>query len=544
MRLKQAATAASKGAQQVARRSGTHKAGAERDKAAGESPEERIGTTVSGPEAGGEGKASLADDARSEAGADSGAAEGPAAQATGDTDSHAPATIGGERPAAPGETSDTGEDEDADRAERLGEPEGYGQDEGAGAESAGAESAPSFPPAGDAAHLTSGPEAPAAREVLPQPVGQGTGRAVAAGLTGGLVVALLAAGGVWLGAQRGWFAPAAESGLAALDARLAAQEARLAGVERALARQAEAAGETQRHQEALAGEIAAARARAAELEDRLGALAPQSALDALEARLAALEARLSELELQPVAKSEIPADLAARMEARLSEMQAAVSAELSAEVARLRAELDERARALEDQTRSRLEDLSRAAESAGRREAEAQAREDLAAARAALARLKVALDTGQPFRDSLETLSGRGGLTIPPVLDALADSGAPTPAALAEGFAKAARPALVAATRAEVEAGKIDRWTAFLRIQLGARSLTPREGDDADAVLSRAEAALRRGDLAGALDELAALPPEGRALLADWEAQARSRLEALAAAEALGAELDARSGSN
>jgi hypothetical protein len=69
----------------------------------------------------------------------------------------------------------------------------------------------------------------------------------------------------------------------------------------------------------------------------------------------------------------------------------------------------------------------------------------------------------------------------------------------------------------------------WLRRQLDARSVTPREGDDVDAVLSRAEAAAAAGELEAALAEIEALPEDVRAPFAEWEAAARTRLAAKAA---------------
>ncbi|MGB3556503.1 MAG: hypothetical protein WBA25_17880, partial [Jannaschia sp.] len=59
--------------------------------------------------------------------------------------------------------------------------------------------------------------------------------------------------------------------------------------------------------------------------------------------------------------------------------------------------------------------------------------------------------------------------------------------------------------------------------------LEPRDGDDADAVLSRAEAAIRAGDVATALTEVEALPDDARAELSDWIARAETRRAAQAA---------------
>jgi hypothetical protein len=91
---------------------------------------------------------------------------------------------------------------------------------------------------------------------------------------------------------------------------------------------------------------------------------------------------------------------------------------------------------------------------------------------------------------------------------------------------------VLALARADTEA---DGWGArlldFLAAQTGARSLTPREGDDPDAILSRAEFALGEGRLADALTDLQALDPALRAPLDGWIARAEARLAALAALE-------------
>jgi hypothetical protein len=68
---------------------------------------------------------------------------------------------------------------------------------------------------------------------------------------------------------------------------------------------------------------------------------------------------------------------------------------------------------------------------------------------------------------------------------------------------------------------------------VGVRALTPREGNDPDAILSRAEAALTAGDVAQALAEIATLPAVAQDALAAWRTQAQLRLDAQAALQAL-----------
>jgi hypothetical protein len=153
-----------------------------------------------------------------------------------------------------------------------------------------------------------------------------------------------------------------------------------------------------------------------------------------------------------------------------------------------------------------------------------------AAGRAALSQVMAALDTGQPFAAALDELAAINGVAAPEALAELASEGAPTLAMLQREFPAAARAALDASLRAAVEDGSMNRFAAFLRTQLGTRSLEPKAGDDPDAILSRAEDALRKGQIATALAELDAMPDAAQPALAQWRAMAQTRLAALEAA--------------
>ena len=155
--------------------------------------------------------------------------------------------------------------------------------------------------------------------------------------------------------------------------------------------------------------------------------------------------------------------------------------------------------------------------------------------RAALTRVMTALDTGDAFSDALTDLRDTG-ITVPDVLENAAETGIPTRAQLAESFPDAARAALAAAHAADTGSGA--SVGGFLRAQLGVRSLEPREGDDADAILSRAEAALSEGRLDDSINEINALPEEARTAMSGWTEDAAARRNALTAAEALSAELN------
>ncbi|MCK8463334.1 hypothetical protein MUY35_05655 [Aliiroseovarius sp. S1339] len=156
-----------------------------------------------------------------------------------------------------------------------------------------------------------------------------------------------------------------------------------------------------------------------------------------------------------------------------------------------------------------------------------------AAARAAMSRVLAALESGQPYDDALFDLTQNAGVDAPDALAAHSENGIVTLAALQASFPEAARDALNASIRAAVKDGQMDRVTAFLRTQLGARSLEPKEGDDPDAILSRAEAALKDGRIDAALTELEAMPDAGKPALEAWIAQATARKDALEAGQAL-----------
>lgn len=152
--------------------------------------------------------------------------------------------------------------------------------------------------------------------------------------------------------------------------------------------------------------------------------------------------------------------------------------------------------------------------------------------RAALTRVQTALDNGSGFAPALADLE-ETGVDIPAGLKAVAAGGVASLAQLQESFPDAARAALSAARKATPETGT-GGFTAFLRDQLGARSLEPQAGNDPDAILSRVEAATRENRLADALAEMESLPEVARVELSDWAGDVARRLDALAAAEQLG----------
>ena len=269
---------------------------------------------------------------------------------------------------------------------------------------------------------------------------------------------------------------------------------------------------------ALTARLDASETAAGALADRLAKLeaapapVPPEALVALEQAVNDNRAALAALQQAPGAGDEV------------SSMQVAVLAQAVEELKRQVAGLSATPGSPGD-IRAAVDAAmdARAAEQEAEARALAEAAERKAARADAVARLLAAARAGAPYADLIPALEG---LPLDPVLQEAASAGLVTQKALVEGFPGPARKALDASLRATGGEGIGDRLYTFLRIQTGARSLEPREGSDPDAVLSRAEAAAGAGDIAGALEELAGLPPEGQAEMADWTAQAQQWLAA------------------
>lgn len=229
------------------------------------------------------------------------------------------------------------------------------------------------------------------------------------------------------------------------------------------------------------------------------------------ARLEALDARLTDLENRPIPKIGATAEAVDAYKQELANMRTMFQSELA-----------------------RVENAQKAAIEI---EQQATGRAENAISRAALAQLKNAVELGEPFQPILDALDD-AGVDIPVILSANAETGLPSQFGLVQEFPAAARAALNAAVNAEADAGTTGKLSAFLRTQLGTRSLAPREGSDPDAVLSRAEAALGQGDLAQSIAEIGNLPPAGQNEMSGWLQMADTRLAALNAVAGLATALN------
>ncbi len=299
-----------------------------------------------------------------------------------------------------------------------------------------------------------------------------------------------------------------EAGLSGAEERTAALEERLAAIE---ARPAQAPVP-----EAPLGSLARdpgpalaaspANGEAASLEPRVAAAEDEVA--AVREALTGLDQRLSELAAQAGQGDATVADLGTRIEALDTALD-----DLAAQLA----EVEARGAAAAEEARAAAAALAESQTRAADAEATAQRA-------AALARIEAALDAGQPFEEVLADL----GPNAPDTLARAAAEGVPSLGALRESFPEAARAALQSA-RSEGLAADGGGVSGFLWNQLSLRSTAPRAGDDPDAVLSRAEAALAAGRLDEALAEVASLPAPVQSAMAGWIAQAQARAEVQAA---------------
>jgi hypothetical protein len=418
------------------------------------------------------------------------------------------------------DTSDIGgRDIDGDGADVSGEPaadhapDDSKNDQSRSGESQAGESQSEEPDVVPAAEPE--PALQAAAEKAPQAVAPAASIAKDRQRRGGFVPALI--GGVlaatlgFFAAQTGWLDRYLPVSLKAAD-----DSEMISGLENAVARNA---GDLS----GLRAEIAARKPPdlaplETGLEQLSGQIAPifarletvSAEISTLNSRFGPLEIRLADLEKRPLTEAASETAIAA-YDRELAALQDSVAAQRT----EVESMLNE-ARAAEKQAQA----LAAAAAAAA----------DTAATRTVVAQLRAALDAGSEIASMLNALAA-AGVDLPESLRKSATDGVATLALLRQTYPAAARDALAVA-RANSD-GQRTGFTAFLQRQLGARSTEPRQGDDPDAILSRAEAALIAGDLSGALKEISALPEPARAAMGDWPDRAAARLAAVMAADAL-----------
>ncbi len=283
------------------------------------------------------------------------------------------------------------------------------------------------------------------------------------------------------------------------------------------------------------------------LRDQMTALSAQvEASDgtATEARLWAVEGRVeglvAELESLRAALGNlaeeggmISADTVASIAAyrtRIDALQAQVD-EITARQGALTRQMEQ----VQQSSSAQVEEAQALVEEASATAMSAQARATLIAG---LTQVETALQTGADFSEALAGLAEVTTSPAPEILVAMS-GGVQSLEALELSFPVAAHAAIRADISAGGDDGGLSGLGSFLKAQVATRSLTPQSGASADAVLSRMEAALKAGDLAGVAAEAANLPEAAMVEMAAWLAQAKARAEALATFEAWRAALEA-----
>lgn len=333
-------------------------------------------------------------------------------------------------------------------------------------------------------------------------------------ILGGIFAAGLGAGATFYAVENGLFGVGSQD-ISALTAQLEEQQIQLKASQTA---QADRLVQLEQLSSA-APDTAPFEALKAGFDSQLARLEIQNA--ALEQTLDRLAGRISIVEKRPIAS-----DAGAGGTAAASAMEA-----YAAEIDAMRAALSEQQADVTASSQAAAEQLVQA-------EAQAQAIAESAQIQAAVLRFEAAVEGGLPFAAALAELSALNPTEVPVVISLAAAGGIPALSDVQTAFPAAARQALTASLPATAGEDMTSRLTAFLRAQVGARSLEARAGGDPDAVLSRTEAAVKSGDLAAALTQIVALPADGQAAMADWMALATARIETLDAARAFAQSLN------
>ena len=145
----------------------------------------------------------------------------------------------------------------------------------------------------------------------------------------------------------------------------------------------------------------------------------------------------------------------------------------------------------------------------------------------ALDKIQASVESGLGYQTILAELSRSTDLSLSPAIVENAESGVASLKSLQNQFSAAARKALKKIRGEQVSSENESAVWAFVKTQLGFRSLTPQEGVSADAVLSRAQAAVSDGDIGAALIEIKTLKDVGQTALKEWSLAAESRIRVL-----------------
>ncbi|MPZ57153.1 MAG: hypothetical protein GEU91_11795 [Rhizobiales bacterium] len=201
------------------------------------------------------------------------------------------------------------------------------------------------------------------------------------------------------------------------------------------------------------------------------------------------------------------------------------------------AALSDRLTALEGAAQAVQADVARQQQSAltSRRDTRADGRAVRLAVVAEM--LKAAVARGDRFRTELDAAKALAPDTAALVsLEAFADTGIPTAGALAQQL-RAVLPVMrrMAAPKASADGSFLKRLQVNAERLVRVQPIGEQPGDDADAILARAEVRTDGNDIGGILAELTKLPPEVRAPAENWIKTAQARNAAIDASRSFAA---------
>lgn len=161
---------------------------------------------------------------------------------------------------------------------------------------------------------------------------------------------------------------------------------------------------------------------------------------------------------------------------------------------------------------------------------------------ASIASMMSRLENGQSFAAPLGKIGALSGTEAPEALSAVAATGTATPRELLRDFGPAYQEAIAADIREQSDGGIFGTATARLRSVASGRPKDAQDGETAEAVLSRVEAAVRDGDLEAAIAEAGTLSEPVQAALGGWLDRLKARAGAMTAATDYTAGLTANEG--
>lgn len=357
----------------------------------------------------------------------------------------------------------------------------------------------------------SGPTAPPRANA--EPPSGGAGRALAAGVAGGVIALVLAAGLQWANVLP-VPSPEDEAPDPATESLQQEVSALRADLEDLRAAPAQGAVDGSAVQEALAQPLQRIEQLASEVASLRETVSSGGAGE--NGGLQALQMRLEEMEEQVAALSTSAAQGSAGGE--IAEQVAG----LEQSVSQMRGMLEE-IRQTADANNAAVETLGQRLESLSEQMAADDEGPRLALVVAASA-LRSAVERGEPYASELETYSALApdASQLDP-LRPYAQFGIPTRAELAAEAPEVASAIAAQGRGADPSAGLLDRLMASARSAIDVRPVGDVEGESAEAIAARMEAAVQAGNFEKALAEYETLPLEAKEAAAPFAEKLRAR---------------------